>query len=79
MVRTLATCAPDELRAPWLYRPVEWLSELGARSTVAGVTCLERQGSLSSAERTTMLRSQGQLLGWPSDWHRSVGGATWSG
>jgi hypothetical protein len=43
-------------------------------ATVAGVSCLERQGSLSAAERTTMLRSQGQLLGWPSDWDRSVSG-----
>lgn len=43
-------------------------------ATLAGVTCLERQGSLSAAERTTMLRSQGQLLGWPGDWDRSVSG-----
>jgi len=41
---------------------------------VAGVSCLERQNNLSAAERTTMLRSQGQLLGWPSDWDRSVSG-----
>jgi|688.fasta_scaffold558285_2 hypothetical protein len=43
-------------------------------ATVAGVSCLEQQGSLSAAERTTMLRSQGQLLGLPSDWDRSVSG-----
>jgi hypothetical protein len=43
-------------------------------ATVAGVSCLERQGNLSAAERTTMLRSQGQLLGLPSDWDRSVSG-----
>ncbi len=35
---------------------------------------MERQGNLSAAERTMMLRSQGQLLGWPGDWDRSVSG-----
>jgi hypothetical protein len=43
-------------------------------ATVAGVICLERQGNLNAAERSTMLRSQAQLFGWPSNWERSVSG-----